>query len=53
MESEKKLDINIDPQEANLSIPDVFGAIWALETRIYSAEHYYQVRERYLKKTVI
>ena len=36
MDSEKNLDNNIDAQEANLSIPDGFGAIWALQTSIYA-----------------
>ena len=35
MDSEKFPHINIDPQEPNLSIPDGFGAIWALQTTVY------------------
>ena len=35
MDSENNLDINIDPQEPNLSIPDVFGAIRAPQTLVY------------------
>ena len=38
MELEKKLGINIDPQEAILSISDSFRAIWA-RTKIWHAKN--------------